>query len=111
MEIAINYFDREDNEKKIKVKVDISSHRDGIRPYEYWGFKGYDRGDLWAAIEEVTYDKSELTENEVLQIEEEIASEDFRAKALGKHLDEQQADRDDAAEAAYEARKENNSNY
>ena len=107
MEITVNYFDREDNEKKIKVKVDISTHRDGVGPYEYWGFKGYDKGDLHAAIDEISFDKSELTENELNQIEEEIASEDFHAKVLGKHLDEQQAERDDAAEAAYESRKEN----
>ena len=33
MEIIVNYFDKEENEKEIKVKVDISVYFDGIGPY------------------------------------------------------------------------------
>jgi len=30
MEISVNYFDKDDNEKSIKTKVDISAYFDGI---------------------------------------------------------------------------------
>ena len=103
MEITVNYFDKEENEKEIKVKVDISVYFDGIGPYEYWGRKGYDKGNLCSDINEVIYDKTGLTEEEINQIQEEIASQDFQEKVLEKYLDYKQALADDAAEAAYES--------
>lgn len=107
MEIAVSYLNKEGDEKEIKVKVDISTYFDGIGPYEYWGSKGYDKGNLCFDINEIIYDKAELTEDEISQIEEEIASQNFREIVLEKHLDEKQAIADDAAEAAYESRMEN----
>jgi len=106
MEITVNYFDKEENEKEIKVKVDISVYFDGIGSYEYWGQKGYDKGNLCSDINEVVYDKTGLTEDEINQIQEEIASQDFQEKVLEKYLDYKQALADDAAEAAYESRME-----
>jgi len=106
MEITVNYFDKEENEKEIKVKVDISVYFDGIGPYEYWGQKGYDKGNLCIDIDEIIYDKAGLTEDEINQIQEEIASQDFQEKVLEKYLDHKQALADDAAEAAYESRME-----
>ena len=103
MEITANYFDKEENEKEIKVKVDISVYFDGIGPYEYCGQKGYDKGNLCSDINEVIYDKTGLTEEEINQIQEEIASQDFQEKVLEKYLDNKQALADDAAEAAYES--------
>jgi hypothetical protein len=103
MEITVNYFDKEENEKEIEVKVNISAYFDGIGPYEYWGHKGYDKGNLCIDINEIIYDKAALTEDEISQIQEEIASQDFQEKILEKHLDQNQALADDAAEAAYES--------
>jgi hypothetical protein len=106
MEISVNYFDREENEKTIKAKIDISAYFDGIGPNEYWGSKGYDKGDLFLDVNEIIYDKKGLTEEEIKQIEEYFESQEFHEEILRKHLDKQQAEREEAAEAAYEARKE-----
>lgn len=106
MEITINYFDREDKEKSIDITVDVSSYYDGIGHYEYWGSKEYDKGHFCVDINEVIYDKSGLTEEEVAQIEEEIASENFSERVRKKYLDQQEAAREDAAEAAHQSREE-----
>jgi len=52
-----------------------------------------------------------LTEEEIKQIEEYFESQEFHEEILRKHLDNQQAAREDAAEAAYEARKEADFSY
>lgn len=106
MEITVNYFDKDENEKTIKAKIDISAYFDGIGPYEYWGSKGYDKGDLCIDINEIIYDKKDLTAEEIEQIEEHFESQEFHAEILRKHLDNQQAEREDAAEAACESRME-----
>jgi hypothetical protein len=111
MEISVNYFDREENEKTIKAKIDISAYFNGIGPYEYWGSKEYDKGDLFLDVNEIIYDKKGLTEEEIKQIEDYFESREFLEKILQKHLDNQQAEREDAAEAAYEARKEADFSY
>jgi hypothetical protein len=111
MEISVNYFDREENEKTIKAKIDISAYFNGIGPNEYWGSKGYDKGDLCIDVNEIIYDKKGLTEEEIKQIEEYFESQEFHEEILRKHLDNQQAEREDAAEASYEARKEADFSY
>ena len=111
MEIAVNYFDKEENEKSIKAKVDISAYFNGIGHYEYWGSKGHDKGDLFLDVNEIIYDKKGLTEEEIKQIEEYFESQEFHEEILQKHLDNQQAAREDAAEVAYEARKEADFSY
>jgi hypothetical protein len=111
MEISVNYFDKHDNEKTIKAKVDISAYFDGIGPYEYWGSKGYDKGDICIDVNEIIYDKKDLTAEEINQIEEYFESQEFHEEILRKHLDKQQAEREDAAEASYEARKEADFSY
>jgi hypothetical protein len=106
MEITVYYFDKDENEKEIEVEVEVSAYFDGIGPYEFWGSKGYDKGNLCVDIEETTYDKTGLTEDEIKQIEQEIASEKFASKVYEKYLDDQQSAREAAAEAAYDASKE-----
>jgi len=106
MEITINYFDKDENEKSIKAKIDISVYFNGIGPYEYWGSKEYDKGDIFLDVNEIIYDKKGLTEEEIKQIEDYFESREFLEEIMQKHLDKRQAEREDAAEAAYEARKE-----
>ena len=111
MEIVVNYFDKSENEKTIKAKVYISAYFDGIGAYEYWGSTGYDKGDICIDVNEIIYDKKGLTEEEIKQIEEYFESQEFHEEILQKHLDKQQAEREDAAEASYEARKEADFSY
>lgn len=107
MKIFVSYYDKEDNEKEIEVTVDISVYFDGIGPYEYWGQKGYDKGDICIDINSTTYSKEGLTKEEIQQIEDYFKSQDFHQEILQKHVDNQQTLEDDAAEAAYESRMEN----
>ena len=111
MKITVSYFDKEENEKEIEITVDTSVYFDGIGPYEYWGSKGYDKGDLFLDVNEIIYDKKGLAEEEIKQIEDYFESREFLEEILQKHLDKQQAEREDAAEAAYEARKEADFSY
>ena len=111
MQISVNYFDREENEKTIKAKIDISAYFNGIGPNEYWGSKGHDKGDLFLDVNEIIYDKKDLTAEEIQQIEDYFESQEFHEEILRKHLDKQQAEREDAAEASYEARKEADFSY
>lgn len=108
MEITISYFDKEDNEKEITVTVDVSAYFDGIGPYEYWGFRGYDKGELCVDINSVCYDKEGLPQDEIDEIEKYLKTREFQEKIYEQYLDDQQSAREDAAEAAYEARMENN---
>ena len=111
MKITVSYLDKEENEKEIKVTVDISVYFDGIGPYEYWGQKGYDKGDICIDVNTIVYDKKDLTKEEIKQIEDYFESQEFHEEILQKHLDKQQAEKEDAAEAAYEARKEADFSY
>jgi len=111
MKITVSYFDKEENEKEIEITVDTSVYFDGIGPYEYWGSKGYDKGDLCIDVNTIVYDKKDLTAEEIQQIEGYFESQEFHEEILRKHLDNQQAEREDAAEAAYEARKEADFSY
>lgn len=111
MKITVSFLDKEENEKEIEVTVDVSVYFDGIGPYEYWGHKGYDKGDICIDINKTTYDKTGLTKEEIQQIEDYFESQEFHEEILQKHLDKQQAEREDAAEAAYEARKEADFSY
>jgi uncharacterized protein YfcZ (UPF0381/DUF406 family) len=111
MKITVSYFDKEENEKEIKAKIDISAYFNGIGHYEYWGRTGYDKGDLCVDVNTIVYDKKDLTAEEIQQIEDYFESQEFHEEILQKHLDKQQAEREDAAEAAYEARKEADFSY
>lgn len=106
MEITVYFFDKNGNEKEIEVEVEVSAYFDGIGPYEYWGSKGYDKGNLCVDIEAIAYDKTGLTEDEIKQIEEETASKNFESRVYEKYLDDKQAAKEAAAEAAYDSRKE-----
>lgn len=99
MEITISYLDKDENEKEISLDVSASLFYDGIGPYEFWGQKGFDKGELCLDIEEVSYDKTGLTQAEIDQIEEYIESEKFYSLALKECLDRRQAAKEDAYEA------------
>jgi hypothetical protein len=73
MEYNLTYYlGIEEEEKEITISVDYSVYYDGIGPYEYWGSKGYDKGNLCADINEITYDKEGLSEEEIAVIEAAI---------------------------------------
>ena len=108
MEITISYFDKEDNEKEITVTVDVSAYFDGIGPYEYWGSKGYDKGQLCIDINDISYNKEGLPQDEINEIEKYLKTREFQEKIYEQYLDGQQSASEDAAESAYEARMENN---
>lgn len=59
----------------IEVTCDYSIHNNGIGPYEYWGFRGYDRGVDYAAIEDAAWDKSQFTAEEIKLIQAAIDKE------------------------------------
>ena len=88
MEITISYFDKEDNEKEITVTVDVSAYFDGIGPYEYWGCRGYDKGQLCVDINDVSYDKEGLPQDEIDEIEKQLKSREFHAIPLGANVKE-----------------------
>jgi hypothetical protein len=47
---------------------DASVENDGIGSYEYWGFKGYDKGHNYFIVENITWDKSKYTEQQNQEI-------------------------------------------
>lgn len=49
-----------------------SIENDGIGPYEYWGAKGYDKGQDYAVIDSVEFEDSGLSEQEKLILEDLI---------------------------------------
>lgn len=97
--------DKEENkievEKEIDINVSYSSGYDGIGPYEYWGCKGYDKGNLCIDIDKITYDKTGLTEQEIKAIEDAILDQDENiVQACNEDIADQKSW---AAEAKYEA--------
>ena len=42
-----------DNEIEIDVKIKFIWENDGIGPYEYWGFKCFDKGNDYVLIEDI----------------------------------------------------------
>lgn len=96
MEFILLYEIAEE-EKEIEVFVSYSSGYDGIGPYEYWGSKGYDKGNLCIDIDKITYDKTGLTEQEICAIEAAIS--DKESEIIDACLQDI-ADRKDAAEEA-----------
>ena len=54
----------------VEISGDAKWENDGIGPYEYWGFKGFDHGHTYLVIEEITWDKEQFTqeENQIIEI-------------------------------------------
>jgi hypothetical protein len=88
MIITVSYLDKEGDEKEIEIEVSASAYSDGIGSYEYWGSKGNDKGNICVDIDETIYDKTSLTEDEIKQIEKQIASEKFQSIVYEKYLDQ-----------------------
>lgn len=48
--------------EQLDIEVDcdceISEHNDGIGYYEYWGSEGYDDGDYYYEVDDITWDRS-----------------------------------------------------
>jgi hypothetical protein len=57
---------------EISVEVEGSWFNNGIGPYEYWGFKGYDKGTDYFEIENTYWDNKGFSQEEIEIIEEEI---------------------------------------
>jgi len=60
---------QEEIEVELNIVYDISS--DGIGPYEFWGFRGFDKGQEGADIESISFDGDFSIEDRKL-IEAEI---------------------------------------
>ena len=91
------------------IYPDLNGHKVLYKGKRFWifeiskefPFRGYEE-----FCDVIVYDKKDLTKEEIKQIEDYFESQEFHEEILQKHLDKQQAEREDAAEAAYEARKE-----
>jgi len=59
-------------EKEIAVSVSYSAYYDGIGHYECWGRKGFDKGNLCVDLNEITYSKEGLSQEEIAVIEAAI---------------------------------------
>jgi hypothetical protein len=69
MQYELTYENRQEEEKTITIDIDYSTYYDGIGPYEYWGSKEYDKGYLCAEVNRITYDKTNLTKEEIEDID------------------------------------------
>lgn len=57
--------------RTIELDVQVIGHwdNDGIGSYEFWGQKCYDKGTSYFGVDEVTFDKTGFTPEEVKLIE------------------------------------------
>jgi hypothetical protein len=53
-----------ENEIYVEFYGNASMENDGIGSYEYWGIKGYDKGQDYWMVEEITWDKEKYTEEQ-----------------------------------------------
>ena len=56
----------------IEVTLSYIWENDGIGPYEYWGSVGFDRGNNYVTIEDYSYDKTGMTDEEIKTIDSMI---------------------------------------
>ena len=56
----IEYTDGSDNWFLVDLEIDFDTSMDGIGPYEFWGFKGVDKGHLCIDINEINFDKTNI---------------------------------------------------
>lgn len=72
MEYTLYFIDRNGDEQELDLDISYSISNDGIGPYEYWGQKGVDKGHDCVEIEEIFYNKKNLTKEELENIEQSI---------------------------------------
>ena len=71
LELEVELTSREES-VEIKVEVEYHWDNDGIGAYEYWGSREVDRGTNYVDIDDVTYDKTGFTPEEIIEIETAI---------------------------------------
>lgn len=101
-ELSFEIYDDNGNEKVAKVEVEMLYERcnDGIGGYEYWGFRGYDKGEDYTeyeSVEPLFPDNCDLTEKERQQIIDMISNDpEYYYRKLEEHAkDEAIADAGD----------------
>lgn len=74
IEIELPVIGNEEEVRYVEIDVDCdySIENDGIGPYEYWGFKGVDRGTDYAVIENTEWDTTGFTKEEIDLINSQI---------------------------------------
>ena len=100
MEFILLYEIAEE-EKEIEISVSYSSGYDGIGHYEYWGSREYQRGHLCVEIDEITYNREGLTEEEIAAIETAIS--DKESDIIDACFSDIQDRKDAAEESKYES--------
>lgn len=61
MQKIITIYDSQDLPLEVEVTANVHVENDGIGSYEFWGYKGYDKGVNYIVVDELIYDKSEYT--------------------------------------------------
>jgi len=104
MEYTLYYLDQQGEEWEITLEVEYETSNDGIGPYEFWGFRGFDKGNLCVDISKISYDKDGLSQEEIDLIEKQIQKEmeDIHAACLQDIEDIKSA----REESDYDIRKE-----
>lgn len=97
MEYTIYYLNTQGEEMELTLEIEYETSYDGIGPYEFWGFKGFDKGHLCVDINEIIYDKDGLSQEEITLIEKQIEKEieDIQAACL-KDLEDIKSSREES---------------
>jgi hypothetical protein len=72
MEYTITYLNSKEEETELTIEVEYSSYYDGIGYYEYGSEKCFDKGQLCVDIDNIIYDKTGLSEQDLINIQEQI---------------------------------------
>ena len=88
-------------EKEIILDVDYKITNDGIGSYEIGDQKCFDKGEIYADIISISYDKGDLTPEEIELVEKEIdlQIEDISFHCFYEYNSEIDVAREDAADA------------
>ena len=71
---TFHIYDDDHTYEDVEVEYDYDIYWDGIGSYEYWGFRGYDKGNECCDIDNITLVKNEeYTEEDVKYIEKYIS--------------------------------------
>lgn len=102
----LEYSDNQENWFEIEISIQYETSYDGIGPYEFWGFKGFDKGELCIDIDSITYSKDNLPPEHIQFIELAIEKEINKIKECC--LDDLKALQDSKDEHDYDLYKESN---
>jgi len=69
------YLDNKGEWQEVEIEISFSTSRDGIGPYEYWGFKGFDKGNLCIDISSIDYNKTSIPSEDMPLIQAVIEKE------------------------------------